>query len=216
MVGMTPAELAAEILARAAALPPPNTAGVRRIRREYSRRLADRDIMPVARALLRANAGGAGRWVAYELVQHNRAAMAAMREKEVEEFGRGIASWDQVDCFACYIAGPAWHNGQLADRVIHRWARSSDRWWRRAAVVATVALNCVARGGRGDTPRTLRVCQMLAGDRDDMVVKALSWALRALSVRDPRAVRAFLAEHDVAPRVRREVGNKLRTGLKNP
>jgi 3-methyladenine DNA glycosylase AlkD len=51
-----------------------------------------------------------------------------------------------------------------------------------------------------------------------MVVKALSWALRELSKRDPNAVRAFLAKHAkaLAPRVIREVNNKLVTGLKNP
>ena len=51
-----------------------------------------------------------------------------------------------------------------------------------------------------------------------MVVKALSWALRALVVHDPDAVRGFLVEHDdvLAARVKREVNNKLETGLKNP
>jgi 3-methyladenine DNA glycosylase AlkD len=41
-------------------------------------------------------------------------------------------------------------------------------------------------------------------DREDLVVKALSWALRALARRDPAA------------RVIREVENKLTTGRKNP
>ena len=77
-------------------------------------------------------------------------------------------------------------------------------------------LNLRAAGGTGDTPRTLAVCGLLAADRDDMVVKALSWALRELSVHDPAAVRAFLADHDLAARVRREVTNKLQTGLKQP
>ena len=53
-------------------------------------------------------------------------------------------------------------------------------------------------------------------DRDDMVVKAVSWALRELAKRDPRAVRDFLARQPVAARVAREVRNKLTTGLKNP
>jgi 3-methyladenine DNA glycosylase AlkD len=59
---------------------------------------------------------------------------------------------------------------------------------------------------------------VLVDDRDDMVVKALSWALRELTVWDPAAVQAFLDEHGdrVAARVRREVSNKLATGLKNP
>ena len=73
-------------------------------------------------------------------------------------------------------------------------------------------------GGTGDAPRTLAICERLAGDREDMVVKALSWALRALAMREPAAVARFLAVHEdeLAARVKREVGHKLRTGLKNP
>ena len=67
-------------------------------------------------------------------------------------------------------------------------------------------------------PRTLEVCRMLAADHDDMVAKALSWALRELVRHDAGAVQAFLAEHEhvLAARVKREVRNKLTTGLKNP
>ena len=59
---------------------------------------------------------------------------------------------------------------------------------------------------------------MLIEDRDDMIVKAMSWALRALAKRDPKAVDTFLKRYRsrLAPRVVREVGNKLRTGLKTP
>ena len=66
--------------------------------------------------------------------------------------------------------------------------------------------------------RPLAVCQMLVDDRDDMVVKALSWALRALSVHAPGAVASFLDEREphLARRVVREVRNKLMTGLTNP
>jgi 3-methyladenine DNA glycosylase AlkD len=51
-----------------------------------------------------------------------------------------------------------------------------------------------------------------------MVVKALSWALRALAQREPEAVRLFLKDQrsNLAPRILREVSNKLTTGLKNP
>lgn len=39
-----------------------------------------------------------------------------------------------------------------------------------------------------------------------------------LAQREPAKVRAFLREQGdrLAPRIRREVGNKLKTGLKNP
>lgn len=48
------------------------------------------------------------------------------------------------------------------------------------------------------------------------IAKALSWALRELLEWEPGAVRSFLEAHDavLAGRVRREVGNKLTTGLK--
>jgi 3-methyladenine DNA glycosylase AlkD len=50
-----------------------------------------------------------------------------------------------------------------------------------------------------------------------MIVKALSWALRELVFWDPNAVRAFLDTHrdTLTPRISREVGNKLESGLKN-
>ena len=62
------------------------------------------------------------------------------------------------------------------------------------------------------------VCQMLIDDRDEMVEKAMSWALRELSKVDPKAVARFVNENreQPAPRVLREVGNKIRTGKKNP
>ena len=127
-------------------------------------------------------------------------------------------NWGSVDSFARTIAGPAWLRGQVPDERIHAWARSENLWWRRAALVSTVALNMRSHGGYGDTPRTLAVCRMLVDDHEDMIVKAMSWALRALSVHDPDAVRAFLREYDerLGARAKREVRNKLTTGLKNP
>jgi 3-methyladenine DNA glycosylase AlkD len=123
-----------------------------------------------------------------------------------------------VDAFARTLSGPAWLHGQISNEVIQRWARSEDLWWRRAALVSTVALNTRTHGGYGDTPRTLAVCRMLADDHQDMVVKALSWALRSLVVHDPQAVRDFLGQYEtvLAGRVKREVNNQLDTGLKNP
>jgi len=116
------------------------------------------------------------------------------------------------------LAGPAWLNGQVSDELIYRWGLSEDRWWRRAALVSTVALNVRSQGGTGDVPRTLEVCRLLVDDHDDMVVKAMSWALRELVVHDADAVREFLSKYEdvLAARVKREVRNKLTTGLKNP
>ena len=121
-----------------------------------------------------------------------------------------------ADDFGRHVSGPAWRRRQIPDAAVLAWARSSDRWWRRAALVSTVPLNSPAAGGGGDAPRTLAVCCSLVADRDDMVVEALSWALRELAARDPESVRDFLEDHGdaVAARVRRELGNELAHGRK--
>jgi 3-methyladenine DNA glycosylase AlkD len=127
-------------------------------------------------------------------------------------------SWDDVDSFARTLSGPAWLRGYVGDGVIAGWAHSDDLWWRRAALVSTVALNTRSQGGLGDVPRTLAVCRLLVRDKEDMVEKAMSWALRELVVHDPEAVTAFLGgfEGELGARVKREVRHKLATGLKNP
>jgi hypothetical protein len=211
--------LASEITHRYRSVEPRTTAAYRRLRQEYSRRLRKippRYVVELALALKRYP--DVHRSFGDELILHHPSALKTLNRDDLEALGSGMDTWDQVDCFAPYLAGPAWRNGQIGDDVIAEWARSPDRWWRRAALVSTVALNVRARGGSGDPIRTIAVCEMLAHDRDDMVVKALSWALRALSAHDREAVQRFIEENRaaLAPRVVREVANKLRTGLKNP
>ena len=158
-----------------------------------------------------------GRVTAYELIACHPSGLDALTPASLRRLGRGLKDWASVDAFACYVAGPAWRDGRLQTQHIHAWLRSPDRWQRRAAVVCTVALNVRARGGSGDTARTLEVCRRVVADRDDMVVKAVSWALRSLVVWDAAAVSRFLRQHDatLAARIKREVGNKLRTGRKS-
>lgn len=215
-----PASLTSSITERVRRLPARDTPHLRALRREVSREIRDADaraVLDLAKALIDSGAWEM-RFIAYELVANHPMVMRALDVAELEALGRGMNDWPAVDTFSCYLAGLAWRERRVDEAEVHRWARSPDRWWRRTALASTIALNCRARGGTGDLARTLAVCRMLAADRDDMVVKALSWALRELAKRDPDAVRAFLAEHEgkLAPRVVREVGNKLETGLKNP
>ena len=217
-------ESAARIIADIDALPVRNTAAVRKVRREHSRALKSADaacVVEVARELLardRSNGRGGLRWVAYELIRSHKPAFESLNDALLDELGQGMSSWDAVDDFSRTLSGPAWLHGLASDALIHGWARSQDLWWRRAALVSTVALNTRSYGGEGDTPRTMAICDMLAADREDMVQKALSWALRVLIWHDAHAVQAFLDRHDrqLAARVKREVRNKLATGLKNP
>jgi 3-methyladenine DNA glycosylase AlkD len=213
------AALGDEIAARLARLPAgAQTPEIRAVRREYSRRIAGAAARPVVRLARCLFEQHRQRTFAYELLHHHGPGLSSLGLRDLRRLGRGIDTWWKVDTFGIYLSGPAWREGQIDNAAVVAWARSRDLWWRRAALVSTVPLNVKARGGQGDPRRTLRICRLLVDDRDDMVVKALSWALRALVSRDARAVREFLARHDdrLAARVRREVRHKLRTGLKNP
>jgi hypothetical protein len=207
-----------QILSQLEGLPDRSLGQLRSLRRSLSRelRLLPGPAMLDLGALLVED--GCARWFTYELVHHHSSAMSTLSVRTLGRLGRDLASWGEVDAFGCYLLGPAWREGRVSNTHVRTWAKSRDRWRRRAALVATVALNTPARGGEGDVPRTLMICDLLVDDRDDMVVKALSWALRALAAREPAAVHAYLAkrESQLAARVLREVRNKLRTGLKNP
>lgn len=213
-------DLETEIVLRFDALSEKRTAAIRSLRKEYSRRLNDapaKTVLDLSRRLMERSST-IYRFFAAELIHYHNEAFRRVDAGEVERLGKGMASWGDVDIFAYYLSGPAWRNRQIPDRVVAGWARDQSIWWRRAALVSTVPLNSKAHGGTGDTARTLKICRLLVDDREDMVVKALSWALRELAKRDPTAVKEFMSEFDkrIAARVKREVNNKLTTGLKNP
>jgi 3-methyladenine DNA glycosylase AlkD len=211
-------EIAAAIHSQLQSLAVKNTSNVRGVRRSFSRAFRREDghiVLQVAHHLRRRHGY---RSVPYELILAHRDAFNLLDEQELEELGRGLDSWWSVDSFARTLSGPAWLKGLIEDEVIIRWAQSRDKWWRRAALVSTVALNVRSHGGRGDVPRTLEICELLVDDHEDMVEKALSWALRELVVHDAASVSDFIARHGarLGSRVKREVGNKLRTGSKSP
>jgi 3-methyladenine DNA glycosylase AlkD len=214
----SPAELASAFDAEHQALAIHKTDTERAICKKYSdlvRQLPPESVLEVARMLLFTFGH---RWQAYELVASHKAAFRSLGAAELEQLGQGINSWWSTDAFARTLSGPAWRDGQVTDALIVKWAGSPDLWWRRAALVSTVAFNVRSHGGVGDVPRTLTICRLLVADREDMVVKALSWALRELVYFDPLAVEGFIHEYEqvLAGRVKREVGRKLLTGLKNP
>ena len=209
-------ETATRIAADIEALPQKTTATVRKVRRSHSGTLRSEDpalILDLARELVMRRRL---RWVAYELIRNHKPAFESLDDALLDELGQGMNSWDSVDAFGRTLSGPAWLHGLASDALIHGWATSDDLWRCRAALVSTVALNMRSHGGTGDTTRALVVCEMLAADREDMVQKTLSWALRELVWHDSDAVRSFLDVHDehLAARVKREVRSKL-TGLKN-
>jgi GNAT superfamily N-acetyltransferase len=156
--GMDAEELAARILHDVDALDEQMTEPMRQVRRAYSKELRSQPagfVLEVAHAIV---AAGKHSWIAYELICAHRAAYRSLNRVEVEALGQGIDSWWTVDAFARTLSGPAWRDGLLSMDAIRDWARSADPWWRRAALVSTVALNVRSLGGQGDVAQTLAIC----------------------------------------------------------
>jgi 3-methyladenine DNA glycosylase AlkD len=208
--------LAREIQARLDELTVPTTPAIRAIRKEFSRRIATAPPESVVQLALHLLSQKADRFFSYELLNRHRSALEQLTTDDLLQLGKGLNSWSSVDCFGMYLSGPLWAQGRISERTIAGWARSEDLWWRRTALVSTVALS--RRGSADDLGKALRICALLAADKEDMVVKALSWAVREIAKKHPEEAGNFLEKHQhaLAARVVREVNNKLKTGLKTP
>jgi 3-methyladenine DNA glycosylase AlkD len=201
-------------------LPRLDASSVRSVRRRYSKALKTKspaEVIAFVRSLLDGG-GWAERVVAWEVLAEHPEAFALVDDRLVEEMAEGLSDWGSVNLYGITVLGQAWRERLVSHHRMIAWAKSSDRWLRRLSLVATVPLNSRARGGEGDSRRTLRICRLLLDDRDAMVVKAMSWALRELSKRNPQIVEDFILKNEdrLATLVKREVRNKLETGLKTP
>jgi 3-methyladenine DNA glycosylase AlkD len=156
--------------------------------------------------------------LAYYYLEKDKKLLESLTFEEVQKLAVSLDNWVLIDTYSTFILGYLWRFGTIKDDYIHELLKSENVWLRRTAVVSTVALNQTARGGSGDTLRTIAVCEKVAHEKHHMIVKALSWALRVLIKTDRQAVIGFLMDHDdkLHNQVKREVNNKLDTGLKNP
>lgn len=193
---------------------------VRRIAKGAARALRgepDAHVVAVALELV-AQRNHDSRQAAYELLGALPAVRDGLTAEQLEALARDNDNWAAVDAFCSALSGPQYARGLLDGATLRRWARSSDPWTRRAAL-ATVATAFGRAALRTTAPLapSFAVCEQLADDRHDHVVKALSWALRSLTSRDRAGVEQFLARHEalLAARVKREVRVKLTTGVKN-
>jgi 3-methyladenine DNA glycosylase AlkD len=191
---------------------------IRKIRKELTKRLKGRsneDVIRISKKLVETEIFECQQ-VAFELLEKNKKVKSSLTLQDLEDLRKGLDNWVSVDTYSGYLGGVAWREGIIPDETIKKWALSDNNWERRTAVVCTIALNQKARGGTGDIEKTLWVCEFVKRDKDDMVQKALSWALRELSKIDKGPVVKFIEENEeVLPkRVLREVKRKLETGKK--
>jgi 3-methyladenine DNA glycosylase AlkD len=109
-----------------------------------------------------------------------------------------VSSWADHDALAHYLLAPMVAADPKRSREVFRWAKSHNRWRRRAACVVLI------RGAREKQffPEIVRLTRMLLADDDDMVQKGLGWLLRETAKHDAKRTVPFLMKiRDRAPRL---------------
>lgn len=103
---------------------------------------------------------------------------------------RWINQWDLIDVTAPYILGPRLLDQDVRMRAaMKQFIRSNNVWKRRIALLASFAL---IRNKQFET--TLTFCQTVLRDEHPLIHKAAGWMLREIGKRNPKSLRAFLAQ----------------------
>jgi 3-methyladenine DNA glycosylase AlkD len=109
-----------------------------------------------------------------------------------------ISSWADHDGLVHYLIAPMIAAEPSRVKVVFRWAKSKDRWHRRAACVALIQ----GTRRRMFFPEIQRLSELLLSDEDDMVQKGLGWLLRETAKFDARrTVPYLLSIRERAPRL---------------
>jgi 3-methyladenine DNA glycosylase AlkD len=109
-----------------------------------------------------------------------------------------ISSWADHDALVHDLIAPMVASSPARAKNLFRWAKSPNRWHRRAACVALI------RGTRSKMffPEITKLSNSLLSDEDDMVQKGLAWMLRETAKSDPmRTVPYLMKIRRRAPRL---------------
>lgn len=93
-----------------------------------------------------------------------------------------ISSWADHDALVHYLVAPMIAANPARIKYVFRWAKSPDRWHRRAACVALI------QGTRRHMffGEIASLSNRLLNDPDDMVQKGVGWLLRETAKADPK------------------------------
>jgi 3-methyladenine DNA glycosylase AlkD len=110
--------------------------------------------------------------------------------KLFESWLERISSWADHDGLVHYLIAPMVAAKPARAKAVFRWAKSADRWHRRAACVALI------RGTRQKMffPEIKWLSDMLLADEDDMVQKGLGWLLRETAKYDAQRTVPYLVK----------------------
>jgi 3-methyladenine DNA glycosylase AlkD len=99
-----------------------------------------------------------------------------------------VNNWDLVDTSAPTIVG-----GHLFDKdrsILYKLAKSKNLWEKRIAIISTLYFI-----KRKDFSDTLKISEILLGDKLDLIHKAVGWMLREVGKKDEKVLRDFLKKN---------------------
>lgn len=155
------------------------------------------DLGVAARTLWREATHREHRYAATELTGLRLAAGSLTLLPLYEEMIVTGAWWDHVDAVAHRVGDLLITDPQQVRPVLVGWSHSTDRWLRRASIIAQLGAKT-----RTDTDLLAGTIDANAADPDFFVRKAIGWALRDYSRTDPDWVHDFVtARRDVLSRL---------------
>ena len=109
-----------------------------------------------------------------------------------------ISTWADHDGLVHHLIAPMVGRDRRRMGRVFAWAKSRDRWHRRAACVALIQ----GRQQGAFLAEALQLSNLLLNDRDDMVQKGLGWLLRVTAKMDPEQTIPYLMSiRERAPRL---------------
>lgn len=128
------------------------------------------------------------------LVNKFEKAKADFEKREIVEFYlenlSRINNWDLVDCSAPKILGQAIFDKLIDENILDKLAVSKIMWERRIAIISTLIFIKYLK-----FDATLRIAKVLLKDKEDLMHKAVGWALREVWKKEPELCEKFLLEN---------------------
>jgi 3-methyladenine DNA glycosylase AlkD len=165
------------------------------------------DVMGLARALWKKPIHER-RAAAVEVLELRKSLLRSEDIDLVEALLRESRGWALVDTLAASVAGDLVERfPQKLGAVLDGWAKDSDFWLRRSALLA---LLLPLRRGGGDFERFCRYADAMLVEKEFFIRKAIGWVLRDTAKKTPERVVVWLL-----PRAGRASGLTVREACKH-
>ncbi|HLH08579.1 MAG TPA: DNA alkylation repair protein [Terriglobales bacterium] len=109
-----------------------------------------------------------------------------------------VTSWADHDCLVHYVLGPMILADPARLKAVFQWAKSPNRWRRRASAVGLI--HCARK--KTQFEQITKLSDQLLQDQEDMVQKGIGWLLRETAKADPvKAIPYLMKIRQPAPRL---------------